>query len=140
MIGNIDPITKNEKLGQGTFILSRSSEKTNFMEWEIINKFSLIFEKPSSREWKDFTVEQGIRYKYSIQQTNNKDLYSERIISDEILVDFEDAFLYDGKRQLKIKFNPKVSSFKKHLKILEVNILLYLKMDMLNIKNFQFQV
>ena len=115
MIGNIDPITKNEKLGQGTFILSRSSEKTNFMEWEIINKFSLIFEKPSSKEWKDFTVEQGIRYKYSIQQTNNKDLYSERIISDEILVDFEDAFLYDGKRQLKIKFNPKVSSFKKNL-------------------------
>ena len=27
-------------------------------------------------------------------------------------VDFEDAFLYDGKRQLKIKYNPKVSSFK----------------------------
>ncbi len=27
-------------------------------------------------------------------------------------VDFEDAFLYDGKRQLRICFNPKVSSFK----------------------------
>ena len=27
-------------------------------------------------------------------------------------VDFEDAFLYDGKRQLKIRYNPKVSSFK----------------------------
>ena len=26
--------------------------------------------------------------------------------------DFEDAFLYDGERQLKIRFNPKVSSFK----------------------------
>ena len=27
-------------------------------------------------------------------------------------IDFEDAFLYDGKRQLKIRYNPKVSSFK----------------------------
>lgn len=30
-------------------------------------------------------------------------------------VDFEDAFLYDGKRQLKIRYNPKVSSFKSTL-------------------------
>jgi hypothetical protein len=29
-----------------------------------------------------------------------------------VLCDFEDAFLYDGERQLKIRFNPKVSSFK----------------------------
>lgn len=28
-------------------------------------------------------------------------------------VDFEDAFLYDGKRQLRIRYNPKISSFKK---------------------------
>ena len=27
-------------------------------------------------------------------------------------VDFEDAFLYDGERQLKIRYNPKISSFK----------------------------
>ena len=27
-------------------------------------------------------------------------------------IDFEDAFLYDGKRQLKIRYNPRVSSFK----------------------------
>ena len=27
-------------------------------------------------------------------------------------VDFEDAFLYDGKRQLRIRYNPKISSFK----------------------------
>ena len=29
--------------------------------------------------------------------------------------DFEDAFLFDGERQLKIKYNPKVSSFKTDL-------------------------
>lgn len=30
-------------------------------------------------------------------------------------VDFEDAFLYDGVRQLKIRYNPKVSSFKTNI-------------------------
>ena len=28
------------------------------------------------------------------------------------MINFEDNYLYDGKRQLKIRFNPKVSSFK----------------------------
>ena len=31
---------------------------------------------------------------------------------ETIVVDFEDMFLFDGERQLKIRFNPKVSSFK----------------------------
>jgi hypothetical protein len=30
----------------------------------------------------------------------------------KIHCDFEDAFLYDGERQLKIRFNPSVDSFK----------------------------
>jgi hypothetical protein len=29
--------------------------------------------------------------------------------------DFEHAFLYDGERQLKIKYNPKIASFKNTL-------------------------
>ena len=39
-------------------------------------------------------------------------LYSNRILSNEIIADFEDAFLFDGNRQLKIRYNPKVSSLK----------------------------
>lgn len=103
----------NEKLARGYFILSRASEKSNYMDWEKISEFSLASERPSIKKWKDFTIEQGVHYKYSIQQFNSN-LYSDRMISDEIVfADFEDCFLYDGKRQLKIKFNPKISSFKK---------------------------
>jgi hypothetical protein len=29
-----------------------------------------------------------------------------------LYVDFEDAFLFDGEKQLKIKYNPEISSFK----------------------------
>lgn len=103
----------NEKPARGCFILSRASEKSNYMDWEKISEFSLVSERPSIKKWKDFTIEQGVHYKYSIQQFNSN-LYSDRMISNEIVfADFEDCFLYDGKRQLKIKFNPKVSSFKK---------------------------
>ena len=105
----------NEKLVKGQFILSRASEKSNYMDWEKISEFSLESEKPSIKKWKDFIIEQGIHYKYSIQQVNS-DSYSDRVISDKtVFADFEDCFLYDGKRQLKIKFNPKVSSFKKDI-------------------------
>jgi hypothetical protein len=34
------------------------------------------------------------------------------MFSNNVYVDFEDMFLYDGKRQLKIRFNPKVANFK----------------------------
>ena len=38
---------------------------------------------------------------------------SDRIESQPVVADFEDAFLFDGTRQLKIKYNPKMSSFKR---------------------------
>lgn len=55
---------------------------------------------------RDYSVEQGKRYQYSngIQYTYRR--YS-------LYADFEDSFLTDKNgRQLKIRFNPKVSSFK----------------------------
>lgn len=51
----------------------------------------------------DFSVEQGVTYQYT--DGTNK--------SNEVYADFEDSFLTDKNgRQLKIRFNPKVSSFK----------------------------
>ena len=54
--------------------------------------------------FRDFTVEQGKTYKYQIMVEDK--------ISTEfktIKVDFEDMFLYDGARQLKVRFNPSMS-------------------------------
>lgn len=115
MKGEIDPETGLEKLIKGSFMLSRTSEKSNFLDWETIDCFNLTSSKPSLKSWKDFTVEQGIRYKYCVQQYNKQNLFSQRLMSESVYVDFEDSFLYDGERQLKIRFNPKISSFKKNL-------------------------
>lgn len=89
--------------------------------------------------WEDFTVKQGVSYIYSIQAYNANGLFSTRQFNTEeildssyntnplpsgeyltvfkterlpLYVDFEDMFLFDGERQLKIRFNPKMSSFK----------------------------
>lgn len=99
----------------GAFLLTRAAEATNYMVWDEILRFKLEGEVPSRQLLRDFTIEQGQNYKYALQQYNYKGLYSNRILSNTIYADFEDAFLYDGKQQLKIKYNPKMSSFKKDL-------------------------
>lgn len=113
-IGEKDPDTGIEYVTAGSFIITR---KSNLPEarWEEVLRFSLQAEVPSRHLLNDCTVQQGVSYIYSLQQYNDNGLYSERLLSNWVDVDFEDAFLYDGKRQLKIRYNPKVSSFKNNI-------------------------
>ena len=99
----------------GAFLVTRSCSDNDFKIWDEISRFKLQAQNPSRWLWRDFTVEQGKTYKYAIQQYNDAGLYSNRLESNEIYVDFEHAFLYDGNKQLKIKYNPKVSSLKINL-------------------------
>ena len=100
----------------GFFIVSRATEDTNYLQWEEVYRFHIMTNVTNKQIFKDFTVEQGKKYQYSLQQYNTKGLHSKRILLKEpIVIDFEDAFLTDGKRQLKIKYNPKVSSFKRNV-------------------------
>ena len=101
----------------GSYILSRSSDKDNYSTWETIGQFRLDEQAPSQFSIRDMTVEHGRKYIYGLQQTNIWGLVSSRIKSDPYEVSFEDMFLFDGDRLLKIRFNPKVESFK--TKILE---------------------
>lgn len=108
----------------GSFVLVRSSSADNFGSWNEVYRFtysnvSLTVGNPI-KLWEDSTVQQGVEYIYALQGYNSYGLYSNKIVSvnkenpakESIYADFEDAFLYDGERQLKIKYNPKVSSFK----------------------------
>lgn len=101
-----------ERGATGSFLLTRSCSDDNYTVWNEILRFGLYGQKPSRSLFRDYTTEQGKSYMYSLQQYNDSGLYSERIKSNQIYSDFEDAFLFDGKRQLKIKYNPKISSFK----------------------------
>ena len=96
----------------GAFLLSRASDEDNYSTWMNIERFRLEEQPPSSHQVKDFTIEHGRKYIYALQQYNIWGLYSSRVISDIYEAGFEDAFLYDGERALKIRFNPEISNFK----------------------------
>lgn len=109
----------------GSFVLTRASSLEDFKNWEDIYKFTYenvnLTKLGSITLWEDYTVQQGVEYQYAIQMYNAHNLYSTKIYNvnnieerakERIYVDFEDAFLSDADRQLKIRFNPKVASFK----------------------------
>lgn len=95
----------------GAFEISRQNLK-NPRHWEVIDSFILQNEVATKVFWRDFTVSHGETYRYAIRQFNEAGVYTSRVLSNDVFIDFEDAYLFDGKRQLKIRYNPKVSSFK----------------------------
>ena len=115
---SIAPKINKSVVVSGSFALMRTSSKSNFSSWDEVYKFSylntMISKDAPKKFWEDCTVEQGEEYLYAIQAFNSRNLYSNRLESRQgkIKVDFVDAFLSDGNRQLRIQFNPKVSSFK----------------------------
>ncbi len=102
----------DDKVTSGSFIISRADSSDNYSVWEEMFRFTLRKENPNKELFKDFTVEQGIVYQYALTQYNSEGLYSNKLYSEKVLADFEDMFLFDGKRQLKVRFNSNVSSFK----------------------------
>lgn len=114
---SLDPILDNQierKLINGQFVLLRSSNEDNFSSWQELTRFAISSHNTAQRKviCRDYCVSQGVQYQYALQAFNNNGMYSLRECTSKFLVDFEDMFLSDGDRQLKIKFNPKVSSFK----------------------------
>lgn len=106
--------SKEDAMLTGGFVVSRASDKDNYQTWNDIFKFALLDKAPLPKNlWVDYTAEQGVSYKYAIQRYNDAGFYSRRITNKEpVIADFEDIFIFDGKRQLKVRFNPKVTSFK----------------------------
>lgn len=104
----------NRKLINGQFVLLRSSSEDNFTSWQELTRFIISSHDTNYKKviCRDYCVSQGIEYQYALQAFNNNNIYSLRELAPKVFVDFEDMFLSDGERQLKIRFNPKVSSFK----------------------------
>lgn len=111
LIGQKGP-NGEEYASSGAFLLTRSSSIDNFSTWLSISQFRLLGELPSQFLFRDYTIESGATYRYSLQQFNDAGIYSNRILAPDVKAQFEDIFLFDGERQLKVRFNPKVTSFK----------------------------
>lgn len=88
-----------------TYVLWRYNEEE---EWVKLND---IFISP----FEDFTVEHGKQYTYAIQgvPTDGVSNATEKLLAAPMTAQFEDMFLGDKDRQLRIQFNPKVSNYKR---------------------------
>ena len=92
-------VEPNKELGHNIISIPLSGEDN------ILARNNEIIAKGVSGEYIDNTIEQGISYTYRlINETNS--------FNAVVFNDYEDIFLSDNKHQLKIKFNPKISSFK----------------------------
>ena len=70
---------------------------------------------PQTQVYKDFSIEQGKRYQYALDVTDSVGIASSGIrylIGEPIIADFDAIFLADEDCQLRIAFNPDISTFK----------------------------
>ena len=62
----------------------------------------------------DYTIESGVYYKYALQLLQDN-VYTNMFYSDQIMGVLDDAFLTRADMQLRIRYNPKVTNFKRTL-------------------------
>lgn len=101
----------------GLFVITRTSEKSNFKIWEDIQYLNWTSKKIFNKEiiFTDYTIESGVQYKYGIQKQSSSGVRTTRKeIGDGAVIElnFNYCYLYDNGIQLKLKYNNTVSSFK----------------------------
>ena len=99
----------------GTVVIRRSSSETNFTIWEDLKYYTYNEAVTALKEtWYDMTIESDVWYKYCVQLIDvNQRRGRMKILKSPVLSSFEYMFLTVKDRQLKIKLNPAVSSFKR---------------------------
>ena len=100
----------------GQVVIRRADSKNNFTTWAdlyVVNYNDINSLKIS---WYDYTVESGILYLYAVQTINEQGVRSSMVRTEEpILLVFENIFLTYQDKQLKLKFNPQISTFKRNI-------------------------
>lgn len=101
---------------QGSVIIRRTSNRSNFTIWEDIYTRVYPTKELINFTWYDCTVESGIWYNYSVQK---KDVSGQRgeetYIEKPVLAYSEDMFLNAEKQQLRIRYNPAVSTMRQNV-------------------------
>lgn len=100
-------------------MIRRTSNKSLYTIWEDVHLFSKMSDGEWFYEWEDLTIEAGVVYLYGVQlyektQNPEKEIRGEILTANEktTLALFEHTFLYDGQRQLRLKYDLNISSLK----------------------------
>jgi len=100
----LSPYDSHLPMEAGNIFILRSDHRSNFGIWEMLYEVddATLFLN-NTIELYDHTVESGVLYKYYV--SGNRD-------NSPTAVLYEDMFLVAENKQLKIQFNPKITSFK----------------------------
>ena len=97
----------------GQLIIRRACHKDNFTVWEDLYTTNYDHVSYIDFTWYDNTIESGVWYLYGIQGVDTNGARTPMTLFKEpVMLNLEDMFLTSGDRQLKISFNPSISSFK----------------------------
>lgn len=100
----------------GQVVIRRSDSKNNFTTWTDLYVVNYNDINSLKIGWYDYTVESGILYLYAVQTINEQGVRSSMVRTEEpILLVFENIFLTYQDKQLKLKFNPQISTFKRNI-------------------------
>lgn len=97
----------------GNITIRRASSLTNFQLWEDVYTVALTEGKELKLDWYDFTIESGVWYLYCAQRRDtlgNRGLILKT--NNPVMVDLEFFYLVVNGKQLKLKFDHNISSFK----------------------------
>ena len=111
-------ITRSRAKGRynGQIVIRRASNKDNFAVWEDMYTVSYDHVAYIDFTWYDYTVESGVLYLYGIQGIDaNGARTPMSMFKKPVMVNFEHIFLTSGDKQLAIKFNPSLTSFRRTL-------------------------
>lgn len=99
-----------------SLMIERSDSLHDYENWETIQRaYFASYAEVLAWQLKDFTVQQGYHYKYCYRLYNSDGVMTGRSIANDdmpIMADFEDMYLYADNVQLRIRYNPKMTSFK----------------------------
>lgn len=97
----------------GNVMIRRTDSKSNFTIWEDVH-LERLEKETLDFTWYDNTVESGIWYYYCAQQINNIGQRSIIIRTrNPVMLLFDDMFLTVVDKQLKIKFDPQITSYQR---------------------------
>lgn len=123
-LGRMKVEMSSEKNFIGSFVIRRTSNKSNYSFWEDVHFGFYIGEDPFHYTWYDYTIENGYFYKYCVQaltktKNNNKTLITRsrgQVENDGKtvhLASFNSTYLVGDEIQLNIKYNTQISSLSK---------------------------
>ena len=92
-------------------IIKRSSSKTNFKIWNTL-KIIPHTQQILRNVWYDTTIESGSWYKYRIEQEDEEILHRIGETDNPVMCVFEDIFLTNKDKQLRVQFNPTIGELK----------------------------